>query len=499
MSLDSRLGAEIVGPEDGIYVISAFLGRGGFGEVFRAENSAGHNVAIKFIYQENFTASQLPFAFLNEARSASLVKHDNVLQLLYVGQSDTFGPYLISELAEGGTLADLIEKQRKAGELIDVDRSRRLMLEIALGCQAINSVLIHRDLKPDNIFVLSSQLKIGDFGISKLVEESTRAHTFKGIQHFRYKAPESWRFEANTTKIDVYSAGLIFYEIVSLTHPLLASIRNPSDWQEWSTAHLTKIPTSLRTVRPEVGSNIAQLVDRMLSKRPQDRPDWSDVLQKLNLTNEKVESNSGLAVAISSAIQRKDERDRQTVEAERRRNEEIRKNDLYKTSCELLINTWQEIVDDFNVQFQGGKIEVERRAGDAIYRLAGHSQINCFFFPARETSITLRGRKLIGGGWIGIPDGVSGNIVLVQSGDTDLYGDWLGCFVKISAIVSGRNLIGRFGISASTKTPMGFRSADDFYDQIRYASGVMHVFTYDLKNDIKTFFIDFLETAFQSH
>jgi hypothetical protein len=210
-------------------------------------------------------------------------------------------------------------------------------------------------------------------------------------------------------------------------------------------------------------------------------------------------ANSDLAVVISSAIKRKEEREKQAAEGTRQRMENERRGDLYKTSCELLLNTWQEVVDEFNSQFQGGKIESLRRANDIIYRLAGHSQINCFFFDHRETDMTLRRRQIIGGGWIGIHDGPSGNIVLTRTPGTDLYGSWHGCLIKISPIVSGRNLIGQFGISTSTKLPMGFRSADDFYEQIRWADGGMHVFNYDIRDDVRKFFIDFLETAFETH
>ncbi|MGC2162645.1 MAG: serine/threonine-protein kinase [Silvibacterium sp.] len=494
---DSRIGAKVDGPNGETYRLSTFVGRGGFGEVFRAESTNGYTVAVKFINPDYFADSQVLFSLLNEAQTASRVKHENVLKLIYVGKSEDLGPYLISEFADGGTLADLIEKQRTLGEPMDVDRARELMLEIASGCRAISDVLIHRDLKPDNIFFLSTQLKIGDFGISKVIDETTRTHTFKGVQHIRYKAPESWRFESNTTKIDVYSAGLIFYEILSLVHPLLAAIRNPSDWNEWENAHLTVIPKSLRIVRPEIGLAIAQLVDRMMSKRPENRPQWDEVLQRLNSTIQTSVTDSGLAAAISSAVKRKEERERQAAEGERQRMENQRRENLYKTSCELLINTWQEVVDEFNAQFQGGQIEVLRRPNDTIYRLAGHSQINCFFFGPRDTNMTLRRQQIIGGGWIGIHNGPSGNLVLTRTPGTDLYGSWHGCLVKISPIASGKNLIGRFGISTSTKLPMGFRSEDDFYEQIRWADGGMHVFTYELRDDVKKFFIDFLETAFE--
>jgi hypothetical protein len=187
------------------------------------------------------------------------------------------------------------------------------------------------------------------------------------------------------------------------------------------------------------------------------------------------------------------------AEAEKRRLATQMKDQLYKTSCQQLLNSWQEVVEEFNARFQGGQIEVIRRPNDTIYRLAGHSRINLFFFNSRESSLTLRRRQIVGGGWIGIHDGPSGNVILTRSSESDLYGNWAGCLVKISAIVTGRTLMGRFGISPTTKLPMGFRDENDFYDQIRWADGGMHVFTYEVRDDVKKLFIDFLETAFQSN
>ncbi|MCU1298082.1 MAG: serine/threonine protein kinase [Acidobacteriaceae bacterium] len=75
------------------------------------------------------------------------------------------------------------------------------MIDLAQGARAINSKLIHRDIKPDNILIEGKTLKIGDFGISKFVDESTRLQTFKGGQHIAYMAPEGWLNQANTFKL----------------------------------------------------------------------------------------------------------------------------------------------------------------------------------------------------------------------------------------------------------------------------------------------------------
>src|SRR6267142_3493536 len=107
------------------------------------------------------------------------------------------------------------------------------MRDIAMGAQAVNEHMIHRDIKPDNILINgpadAPQPKIADFGIARIGSEYTRPETFKGIQMFWYKAPEVWRQEKNTFKIDVYSVGLVFYQILTLAHPLMQFVPQPFD------------------------------------------------------------------------------------------------------------------------------------------------------------------------------------------------------------------------------------------------------------------------------
>src|SRR6267142_4006201 len=136
------------------------------------------------------------------------------------------------EYISGGSLAHVL----RAGTPIPLGRTIEMMIDIAQGTKAINEKLIHRDIKPDNVLIEGGKLKIGDFGISKFVDESTRLHTFKGAQHVAYMAPEGWQNQTNTVKLDVYSVGLVFYEILSLKHPLLRHVCDPTNFLDWEKA-----------------------------------------------------------------------------------------------------------------------------------------------------------------------------------------------------------------------------------------------------------------------
>ncbi len=94
---------------------------------------------------------------------------------------------------------------------------------------------------------------------------------------------------------------------------------------------------------------------------------------------------------------------------------------------------------------------------------------------------------VIGGGWIGVTDGRSANLVLLRQSEDDLYGRWIVCEVKLMALADPRKIIGRFGITAQTIEPFGF-SDSFFYDYIGYAQGGLHVFTYNFTENVEEYF-----------
>jgi eukaryotic-like serine/threonine-protein kinase len=152
--------------------------------------------------------------------------------------------------------------------------------------------------------------------ISKFVDESTRLHTFKGRQHIWYMAPEGWANQANTIKIDVYSVGLVFYEILTLQHPLLPHVADPTDFLDWEKAHLYQPCPDVRTSRNDVPLSIAQLLSRMVSKRPDDRPYWDEVLNVLSQPSvvSGTTKNPTITAAVEAAVARKEQEKRKELE-----------------------------------------------------------------------------------------------------------------------------------------------------------------------------------------
>jgi eukaryotic-like serine/threonine-protein kinase len=487
-----RIGQQITGPRNEAYIVSDFLGRGAFGEVYRASGeSTGSVIAVKFLPLGQLSHDAERIALLNEIKAARQINHPNVVRVLHVdeGSIADLGPYACMEYVSGGTLADVLRVQRQANAQIALGRAIEMMLDIAQGCRAINEKLIHRDIKPDNILIEGRTLKIGDFGISKFIDDSTRLHTFKGGQHIAYMAPEGWASEKNTFKLDIYAVGLVFSEILTLGHPLLPKVKDPTNILHWERAHLYEACPDVRTQRNELPMSLAQLFSRMVAKRPQDRPDWDEILKILSDPAIEAPGNRHAAIteAVASAVAKRQEEERQQLESARKQKESETQHLLYSHSCKALLESLLLPVEQFNREFQLGKIEIGEEYGVTYYRLPTGNSIQVSFFAPVLTGINIRGGVVVGGGWIGLRPGRSANLVRLRESNDDLYGRWVVCEVKLRAPFDPRTTIGQFGITMQTVQPFGFGESF-FYDQIQCAQGGVHVFTYDFIGNVEDYF-----------
>jgi eukaryotic-like serine/threonine-protein kinase len=481
------IGTTFSGPDNEIFKSTDFLGQGAFGEVYRAVGeTSGRVVAVKLLPLGALADADSKIALLNEINTAQQIRHPNVVQVLFVnnGTCSSIGPYAVMEFISGGNLANVL----RARAQVPLERAIEMMIDISQGAKAINARLIHRDIKPDNVLIEGSKLKIGDFGISKFVDESTRLHSFKGRQHIWYMAPESWANQANTIKIDVYSVGLVFYEILALQHPLLPHVADPTDFLDWEKAHLYQPCPDVRTSRNDVPLSIAQLLSRMVSKRPDDRPYWDEVLNVLSQPSvvSGTTKNPTITAAVEAAVARKEQEKRKELELLAQKTKRETQLDLYRYSYAALLEKLDPIVEQFNQEFQYGQITRREEVGVIFYHIPQCRSIQISVFRPPDSAVKIRNGELIGGGWIGLSQGISANLVLFKHGADDLYGRWSICEIKISGIVHPASLIGQFGITKHTVEPFGFK-AEYFYEQMQYV-GMAHVFNYFFSDDVTGFF-----------
>lgn len=251
------------------YEVLEIIGQGGMGEVCRAlDQRLGRVVAIKFQSAELLERADSRERFLNEGRTLSLLSHPNIATIHEA--DDTGGrPFLVMEYLPGGTLKAKVRAMATDGGVPE-DLLLRWCLSLSKAIEhAHRHGVLHRDIKTSNaMFDEEGRLKLTDFGLARstLEAEATQSTTLSGT--FGYMAPELLMGEPPSEQSDLYSLGMTFYEMAAGDLPFAGS-------SQASLIHriLHEPPASLETKRPDLPTEFLRLVGRLLSKRPQDRPE----------------------------------------------------------------------------------------------------------------------------------------------------------------------------------------------------------------------------------
>ncbi len=212
----------------GPYEVGAPLGAGGMGEVYRAyDPRLGRDIAIKVLPRDFATDADRQKRFQQEARVLASLSHPNVVQVFEAGEHEG-APYLVMELLEGETL-----RERLHGKALPAKRAAELAREVAQGLAAAHGKgILHRDLKPENIFLTKDgRVKVLDFGLAKarIASNDSRIETQafaaalsepgQVVGTSGYMSPEQVRGEAVDARSDLFSLGVVLWEMVTGTKP----------------------------------------------------------------------------------------------------------------------------------------------------------------------------------------------------------------------------------------------------------------------------------------
>ena len=256
--LHKTQGSQIIGE----YRLTQKLGGGGFGTVYLAEHAHEHaQVAIK-ILQVPLIKSEDFRDFLNETRTMIRLHHPHIIPLLDVGLSHEDFPFLVMEYASEGTLRDRHPK----GTQVPIDTIAEYIDQIASALQyAHDHRIIHRDVKPENMLLRADgTLLLSDFGIAKIMEQTTLMSQQKQTGTPAYMAPEQHKgFPCFAS--DQYALAVVAYEWISGTRPFQGS-------REWlAVQHVTAPLPSLLNLLPTCPPNIEQIIFKALAKEPEQR------------------------------------------------------------------------------------------------------------------------------------------------------------------------------------------------------------------------------------
>jgi serine/threonine-protein kinase len=300
------------------YEIEERLGQGGMGVVYRARDTRlGRHVALKLLPPEFSQDEDRKARFIQEAKAAAQLSHPAIAQVYDVGDGPE-GLYIAMELVPGRTVKALIE-----GRELDALGAIEIAHQVAGGLQkAHEASVVHRDIKPDNVIVTpDGHAKILDFGLAKLVE--SRPEAPDGISHMetlaktqagfvigtlRYMSPEQARGQLVDHRSDLFSLGIVLYEMVTGQLPFAGHTA-------LDTLHAIAFEETrpITALRPNLPPSLQRVITRCLRKRPQDRyPDARELASDLKTVQREIESgvSTKVPLAVRLAEQLRSLRDR---------------------------------------------------------------------------------------------------------------------------------------------------------------------------------------------
>lgn len=478
--------------ENNEYEVEEFIGNGSFGYVFKIKRISDNEIfAVKTI-PEGFASQDVMKSFYNEINQALKVRGENLIEYIYVHDGSKFPDlplYIIMEYANNGTLEALLKGRNNRNELFSNEQLKNIFLQLIGGMKIINEKLIHRDIKPDNILISNDIFKITDFGLAKVVHDKTRTSTFKGFGHVRYQAPECWKKDTNTIQMDIYSMGIVFYELATLTYPYDMDKVNSTKVYEVHLLQKPKLPNSLNAKLSIIFNN---LIVKMMEKSTTNRfKTWEEVEEYLLKDSLPVTENSSMInYMLQIQSHKEDEEKYKRLEAEKKQNEidEYYKINNYQIR-ESITEPMKEFIGEFNSKSEK-LITIDEKFDSSTtvsYRLPNGnmlalnlvSLIDDNFIRTEEFNDwgerrsrkvlrrpVVNKRKVLVWGYIGTRLGIGFNLILLEKED-DMFGEW--------KILHNKNNWG------GNRVEPFFFKFDEMEKEIGYI-GVTHVYRTEVKD-----------------
>ncbi|MFV0636068.1 Stk1 family PASTA domain-containing Ser/Thr kinase [Mitsuokella sp.] len=256
------------------YELEELIGGGGMADVYKAKDRLlNRPVAVKILHEQFKQDKEFIDKFQREAQAAARLSHPNIVNIYDVGVADG-DHYIVMEYVPGRTLKDRI---RQEGHL-SVSEALRVAREIAEAlAHAHANNLVHCDIKPHNILMMADgHAKVADFGIARAVTESTMTYSGNVVGSVHYFSPEQAKGTLITPKSDVYSLGVVLYEMLTGKLPFTGD--NPVSI---AVKHLQEEPVPVRQLDPSIPPVVEAIVSKAMSKDPEMRPTSAELVEDI--------------------------------------------------------------------------------------------------------------------------------------------------------------------------------------------------------------------------
>jgi serine/threonine-protein kinase len=297
---DARIGRVI-----GDFRVESPLGQGGMGTVYRGRQlSLDRPVALKFLRAGPGIDPRGIARFEAEARIAASLNHPNVVGVYTLGSCDGL-PFIAMELVPGRNLGQILaERQTEGLGPPGVEDCLSIMRQAAAGIQAASELgLVHRDIKPENLILTPRGIvKVADFGLARDLRATSGSLTDTGFTMGTpsYMSPEQVLGRPTDLRSDIYSLGMTFHHLLTGHPPLTADSPYLLGMKQ-----VQEIPPGVREARPDCPEEIDRLIERMVDKKPENRPvnaaEVLDVLSRFDTGRPATELAAGYATRADSA------------------------------------------------------------------------------------------------------------------------------------------------------------------------------------------------------
>ena len=265
--MDNLIGKKL----DGLYEVKELIGSGGMANVYKAvmlgRNGpvpAGTVVAVKVLRQEYTHDPELVRRFKNESKAISLLNHPNIVKVYDVSVNDQL-QYIVMEYVDGMTLREYLNE--RGGKLTSWETVHFISQILKALEHAHANGVVHRDIKPQNIMLLDNgQLRMMDFGIARISRAENQLLSGKTMGSVHYISPEQAKGDETDCTSDIYSVGVMMYEMLSGQLPFDAE-----DAVEVAIKQISDQPKSLHEIAPQVPAALVEITEKAMAKLPQNR------------------------------------------------------------------------------------------------------------------------------------------------------------------------------------------------------------------------------------